>query len=209
MEIPSSWNELTIKQFTRALAVEGTEYEYQVEKQIAWIAAITGADEKELEQMNLTDVAAIANKLQWVKQPIFEEKVSKFFYLNGKLYEVCNDISKIRADQMIDLCSFMKDNPMLNVHKLMATVCIPRKWLLIHGKYDGARHQQISNMFFEHLTMDKVYPIALFFCRVCNAFLQTILISLENEKDRLITEAIIDLQKYGSDSRINMVGSTT
>lgn len=198
MIAPSSWKEITIRQFIRVNEVIKAEYQDAVEQQVALIAAVTGRAEEEILHMDRSELMA------WVKDLAFLQsgdsistKWPKWFMVKGRLFKPVQNVQKLTAGQYIDLITFSKD-PMANLHKVLATLCLPVKtnifgpggpwkWLRPQ-KYDGRKHEELSAFFYEHLTMDIAYPIALFFCNLWEAFMPSILTFLETEIRNLTRE---------------------
>lgn len=52
MNVPASWKEVTIAQFTRAYEVLQTEYTEPLDREIALISAITGYSEESVMELS-------------------------------------------------------------------------------------------------------------------------------------------------------------
>lgn len=112
------------------------------------------------------------------------------FSIGKRIYDVVHHPAKLSSGQYIDLmnilsqCNTQKD---INerMHDLLAVICIPRRCLFFKGKYNGALHKQTAELFYQRLTMDIAYPIALFFCRFWEHLIPAIKTCLESEKNEL------------------------
>jgi hypothetical protein len=184
--IPKGWKDISIRKFIRVNEVVHTEYEQPLDQQIALIAAVTDMPEAEILRLERTELQEMVEALSFLNSvDSISTKWPKWFMIRGRLFKPVQKLDKLTAGQYIDLMSFAKE-PMENLHKVLATLSLPCKWFRAQ-KYDGSRHKELSDFFYEHLTMDIAYPIALFFCNLWQAFMPTILTFLEKEVDSLTT----------------------
>lgn len=185
--IPKGWNDITIRKFIRVNEVIQTEYQEPLDQQIALVSAVTDMPEAEIMRLGRTELLAIVKALSFLYSvDSIGTKWPKWFLIRGRLFKPVQKLDKLTAGQYIDLMNFAKD-PMVNLHQVLATLCLPCKWFMAQ-KYDGTKHREISDFFYEYLTMDIAYPIALFFCNLWQAFMPAILTFLESEVDSLTTD---------------------
>lgn len=201
--VPKTWKDIKLPQFEAALRVEEANYDDPIDRQLDWIAAICQTDREALEEMTIGEVSAIARRLEWIKCPNFNEKIPRFFTCAGRLFELTWRIDKITAAQYAELCTWMKDKPMLNLHKVMASVSTERKFWLLPTKYNGATHEWRANLFRRHLSMAVIYPVALFFFRLLTRSMHDIEIYLEKEKIRHMREMVNMIKKEVKSAKIS------
>lgn len=193
MTIPTSWRQIYLPQFEAALLVEQTVYDDEIDRQVEWIAALTNSTRDEIASLPFDQLTSIAKQLAWVKNPQFNTRIPKFFTAGGKLWEVVHEINKLSAAQYAELCTWMKDDPMNNLDKVMATITIQRKWWLFSGKYDGETHAERAAIFRKHLSLAVIYPISLFFSLVYTRLMLSVQTSSLNHLNRINREMAKEL----------------
>lgn len=109
-------------------------------------------------------------------------KLRKYFWLKGKLYKVTSDITQLTGGQYCDLMTLCKDpdETLSNIHNILAVLCRP-----VFSKYNPETFHKTSQVFYKHLTMDKAYPLALFFCALYKNLIPVIKNYLEQDLSRL------------------------
>lgn len=181
MRIPQSWKDITIRQFLAANEALQATYDDKVDQSIALVSAVTGASEKDILSLPRKELIQIVEQLSFLNTvDSISTKWPKWFMIQGRLFKPVQKLDNLTAGQYIDLMAFSKE-PMENIHKVLATLCLPCTWYLKAKKYDGAKHQEIAQFFLDNLTMDIAYPIAVFFCKVWENSLPAILDFLERE----------------------------
>lgn len=184
MRIPKSWKEITIRQFIRVDEAIKAEYDEPIDQHIAIIAAVCNVSVDDILRLDKNELPKIVESLSFLHNlDSISTKWPKWFVINGRVFKPVQKLDKLTAGQYIDLMTFAKD-PMPNLHKVLATLCLPVKWFRAQ-KYDGRKHAELSQFFYENLTMDIAYPIALFFCKVLENCTPHILDYLEKEIENL------------------------
>jgi hypothetical protein len=190
IKIPTQWSEVTLSQFEAAYDVEQSEFDNLIDQQVNWIAAITGAKVDELESLTVADISGIVKKMEWMKSPNFTSKIPKFFICGGKVWEVTTEIELLTAAQYMELCTWMKDNPMKNFDKIMATITVRKPYWVLSGKYDASTHKERAQLFREKLSLAVIYPVSLFFFRKFTLLIKSIQESLEKERLKMLRELL-------------------
>jgi hypothetical protein len=175
------WSDVTIRQFYEAQEVINGEYEDELERSIALLCAVTGQTEIEILSLTHNEIAKLSKELSFLNSlDTMGKEWPKWFMVQGRLFKPLRDIRKITGGQLIELLTFSKE-PLQNIHKILATLSLPCNWIGKARKYDADKHNEISELFREHLTMDIAYPIAVFFCNLWEELLKNIQDYLEGE----------------------------
>jgi hypothetical protein len=212
MSATLSWKDITIKRFTEATGVLETDYPQtdlgQIDREIDFVSALTDISRDEILRMHRTKFTELSAELEFIAHPeTISQKWPKWFMLKGQLFKPTRKLNNLTAGQYIDLMSFNKD-PLGNLHKILATLCLPCTMYLTAKKYDGKKHAEISEFFYENLTMDIAYPIAVFFCKVWEDFMPHMLTFLETEIQNLNQETKDLMQSLKTPSLNSSDGST-
>jgi hypothetical protein len=162
----SKYADLTIKQFLNCKRISELQID-KVDKNVRLLAEISGKTIDEIESLPLTELKA---KLKYITNldTIPEgQKVKMVFKVNGKWYKCIWKTQELSAAQYIDVAHFTKDPEQIiyNIHNIMAATCVPMKYGLFQQKYDGSKHAEISEAFYNHMKIETAYPIMLFFCK--------------------------------------------
>lgn len=190
-----SWKDITIGQFIEAWQVQQMQFDDELDRNLAMAAAITGNSASDLKQMGYDDLVQLFRDIQFVAYPEqMDKRFPKLFSIKGRMFRPTRKFNKLSAGQFIDLTSFIKksDEIIPNLHKILATLCLPFRYGVrfqtsprIRAKwfywYDGAKHEQLSELLYDNLTMDIAYPIAVFFCNLWAGFTPHIVRYLETE----------------------------
>lgn len=166
MQVPNSWRDITIGRFIAAYDVLTAEHESELDKEVAFCAAITGVTEDIIYALPIDEFKEISKQLSFVSNlETIGTKFPKWFCIGGMIYRPVRDLRKLTGGQYIDLMTFVKgDDKRLihNLHLIMATVCRP----LFRRKYKGETHAKTAAIFKEQMSVAIAYPVALFFCAV-------------------------------------------
>lgn len=201
MKIPRNWKDITLPIFEAAYRVEQDQYDDEIDRQIDWLAAVTQCSREDIAAMNLKELADLKNKLQWITRPKFNERIPKFFTAGNRLWEVTTEVDKLTAAQYAELCTWMKQDPMMNLDKVMASLTTRRRWWLFRSVYDGSTHSERAAIFRKGLNMAIIYPVALFFFRVFTRSMDDIRASLDRQKHQATKELIQELREAIENAR--------
>jgi hypothetical protein len=207
MKLPKSWKEITIKQFVECQGILLDTNVDIIEREVMYLSTLSGETIDTIESLPLNKIKEYVKAMEFLKtlpEGKDWEKLPKYFRLKGRTFYFDYDITKIRGGQYVDFMSFMKQDTVSNMHNLLACVCVPSRFILFKGKYDGERHRETAQLFYERMTMDIAYPIVVFFCKVFQHLIPSIHSLVENqlttlnlEMEKLIQEREMNLQNTG------------
>ena len=145
---------LTIDKFQKLQAIASLESE-EVEKASRLVQVLLDKSAEEIDEMHIKDFALLCDKLK----SIFDIKIevatasapSNVIKANGKRYFINYEIKKpFNTGRYIEVLTFSKEDPILNMHNILASICTPMKWSwrklkYIKTDYDVLSHEEYAD----------------------------------------------------------------
>lgn len=157
VQVPSSYREITIRQFTE---LRDVKEDNPARRMIKMLSILLDKREEEVRKIPINTLRKI--DLSFLsKDP--EGKLPGSFRLKGKRYRPVLDLTRMDAGQYIDLVTYAKD-PDENLHEIIALMC--------HGK---DQVQARADLFYQHMPVSIAYPLGVFFCKAWTHFTRGIL----------------------------------
>lgn len=200
MRLPYSWRQVTIAQYLIIHDVIRDETLDWVDKNIRILSALTGLTAEQLEAYPMEDIKRAVQRIAFLFEPDKIPKLlPKYFFLKGRLYRVRYEVNKLTAGQYIDIAAFTKDADSVldNLHSIMAVIARP-----VFTAYDGANVPARAKLFYDHLPMSVIYPVALFFCNLLRSLTPAIEDYLLQQSRTILTEMKKDLMTAVPPSRL-------
>ena len=145
---------LTIDKFQRLQAIASIETE-EVEKASRLVQVLLDKSSDEIEEMNIKEFNALCEKLKAVFDMKVDEatmaKPKSVIKANGKRYHINYEIKKpFNTGRYIEVLTFSKDDPIMNMHNILASICTPMVWSwkklrYIKGEYDVLKHEDYAD----------------------------------------------------------------
>lgn len=201
MKAPNRWSEIKIHQFYELRALLEMRDLPNIDKNVQLLSVLTGKPIDVIEDLTFNQIASHIAGISFVdKMP--KAAAKRYIFVRGCIFKVHLDPSKITPAQFIDLSMFTKDaNTIIeNIHNILAVICTP-----VFRKYNGKSHKKRADLFVEHLDVETAYGIALFFCRLINAFLPAISDYLE----QTAREQIANLKNSATSKSSSSIGVGT
>ncbi|MBV7534060.1 hypothetical protein [Chitinophaga sp. sic0106] len=195
------WNRITVGKFQELYDIlQGKNFDSDIARDIALLSALEGKPADYYEDMLVTDFRKEKEKLSWLSlSDIPAVPIPSRLKVNGREYQIVYEFDQLNAGQFIDVVSVSKtpEENILNMHKLLAAICLPirRKkfWGITRGealgKYgDIPFHQVAEDML--SVPILQAQAAALFFYRVWEEYLRVIPGCLERkvQQGRTLTE---------------------
>lgn len=167
IKIPTSWNEVTIKQYSEVIATQKKEMD-ELDKIINIVSSLSGNDIKDLYKLTISQVKELGLKLGWIESfPENSPNIATFKILDREFTPFI-DISKISFGQYIDLKEAVK-NPDQNIHMILAVMTSEK------GKeYEENAVLERADFFYENFRIVEALPFAVFFCKLLNSWTEII-----------------------------------
>ena len=165
IELPNSWEGVTIEQFQalqKILAEKGDEYATNM----AIISIMSGVPVDEIETYALKTYAKCMRTLSFLSEQLVGE-VQKAVEFGGLRYDVITDVYKLNGGQYITLMHLMKDPDKVidQLHEIMAVFLVPKEktwWGWKSQKYNSKKHKEIAEAMLQ-APMTIVQPLSAFF----------------------------------------------
>lgn len=185
----SKYSDLTIKQFLNCKLISEMQTD-PIDRNVRLLAEVSGKSVDEIESLPLTELKAKLKYLANIEDLGEVGKVRMKFKVKGKSFKVIWKTQELTSGQYIDVSHFTKepDKIIYNIHNILAAISVPMKYGLIQQKYDGAKHKDISDLLYNHMTIAQAYPIMLFFCRYYEELDSNILTYLVEEGKKALKE---------------------
>jgi hypothetical protein len=180
-----NYSELTIKQFLRCKTIADLETD-PIMRKVKMLAEIEGKDVDEVESMPIGDLLARLKGLEQIEAMQPDQKIKLKFKLGGKRFIVKWRQQDLTAAQYIDATHFCKDPDKIihNIHNILAALVVERTWWGKEKKYNGDKHKEIADLFYNEMKISTAYPIMLFFCKYYEALVANIITYLGEEAER-------------------------
>ena len=185
----SKYSDLTIKQFLNCKLISEMQTD-PIDRNVRLLAEVSGKTVDEVESLPLTELKAKLKYLANIEDLGEVGKVKMKFKVKGKWFKVIWKTQELTSGQYIDVSHFTKepDKIIYNIHNILAAISVPMKYGLIQQKYDGAKHKDIADLLYNHMTIAQAYPIMLFFCRYYEELDSNILTYLVEEGKKALKE---------------------
>jgi hypothetical protein len=185
----SKYSDLTIKQFLNCKLISEMQTD-PIDRNVRLLAEVSGKSVDEIESLPLTELKAKLKYLANIEDLGEVGKVRMKFKVKGKSFKVIWKTQELTSGQYIDVSHFTKepDKIIYNIHNILAAISVSMKYGLIQQKYDGAKHKDIADLLYNHMTIAQAYPIMLFFCRYYEELDSNILTYLVEEGKKALKE---------------------
>jgi hypothetical protein len=185
----SKYSDLTIKQFLNCKLISEMQTD-PIDRNVRLLAEVSGKTVDEIESLPLTELKAKLKYLANIEDLGEVGKVKMKFKVKGKWFKVIWKTQELTSGQYIDVSHFTKepDKIIYNIHNILAAISVPMKYGLIQQKYDGAKHKDIADLLYNHMTIAQAYPIMLFFCKYYEELDSNILTYLVEEGKKALKE---------------------
>lgn len=145
---------LTIDKFQRLQAIASIESD-EIEKASRLVQVLLNKSEAEVESMPLRKFGKLCDKLKKAFDLSIDaatmSKPKSIIVANGKVYHLNFDIKPpFNTGRYIEVLTFSKDDPIMNMHNILASICTPMVWSwrklnYIKTDYDGLKHEEYAD----------------------------------------------------------------
>ncbi len=140
-------------------------------RKVKMLAEISGKSEDEIEDLPISELKKQLEEFNQIETLTGNKKVKMKFKVKGRRFEVIWKQQELTASQFIDSTFFTKDSTDLvnQIHNILAAICVERTWYGKRKTYDGSKHKEIADLFYNEMKIATAYPIMLFFCKYFEA----------------------------------------
>jgi hypothetical protein len=161
---------ITIEKFQQLFQVSQIEMD-ELDKAILLVKILSDKSEFEINKMKASDFnkqcAKIKKAFDVYNSDLLNQKPKNLIKANGKWYFINLDIKDLNSGRYIEISTYLGDI-IPNLHKIMASMCVPMKWTikgLVADKFDATKHQQYADDMLK-ADFSVAYHCAVFFYAV-------------------------------------------
>ena len=147
---------LTIDKFQKLQSIATLETD-EFLKATRLVQVLLDKSEAEIDAMPIKKFAVLCQKLHKAFDVKVNEatmaKPKQIIYCNNKVYHLNFDIKPpFNTGRYIEVLTFSKDDPIMNMHNILASICTPMKWSwrkfnYVKQPYDTLKHEDYANDF--------------------------------------------------------------
>jgi hypothetical protein len=144
---------LTIDKFQRLQAIATLDSE-EIEKASRLVQVLLEKSEDEVDAMPLKKFAKLCDKLKKAFDLTIDaatmSKPKSIIVANGNVYNLNFDIKPpFNTGRYIEVLTFSKDDPIMNMHNILASICTPMRWSwrkfnYVKTEYDALKHEEYA-----------------------------------------------------------------
>jgi len=180
---------LSIDKFQKLQSIATLETD-ELLKATRLVQVLLDKSEAEIDAMPIQKFAKLCDKLKTAFDITIDAATmsmpKSIIQANGKVYHLNFDIKPpFNTGRYIEVLTFSKDDPIMNMHNILASICTPMKWSwrkfnFVKLEYDALKHEDYANDMkqadFKHGYFAMVF------------FYQILKLSTNNTMDSLIAE---------------------
>lgn len=159
MGLPKSWSEVTINQYLNIYKIILAKDLEPIDRQAMVLSELLCKPLQAVYDMPIEDFKHAVAKTSFIYDNNISEKIPTIIEIDGIEYffDPIRPIKK--AGEFIDISHLTKDkdDTIYNLHKVMAVLCKPKK---------VQDYNERCEIFLHKMTMDKCYPLSVFFLNV-------------------------------------------
>ena len=144
---------LTIDKFQRLQAIATLDTE-EIEKASRLVQVLLDKSEAEVESMPISKFGKLCDKLKKAFDLTIDaatmSKPKTLIVANGNVYNLNFDIKPpFNTGRYIEVLTFSKDDPIMNMHNILASICTPMRWSwrkfnYVKTEYDALKHEEYA-----------------------------------------------------------------
>lgn len=183
LNIPTSWDEITLKMFDEIVRAEGNPYE----KTVSILETLSGIDEKVLRELPAITLesSGLNKKLEFLTKEPIKRAPGEKLKLNGKNYNVGLYPAKWTAAQYLDYNTVLGSGEQKKLARIIACFAVPEG-----KKYGDYDYEAVVNELYEHLPVTIAMGFASFFQLQLHAFVKALSAYTEKKKKRLTRKQV-------------------
>jgi hypothetical protein len=147
---------LTIDKFQRLQAIATLDTE-EIEKASRLVQVLLDKSEAEVESMPISKFGKLCDKLKKAFDLTIDaatmSKPKTLIVANGNVYSLNFDIKPpFNTGRYIEVLTFSKEDPIMNMHNILASICTPMAWSwkkfnYVKQPYESLKHEDYANDF--------------------------------------------------------------
>ena len=189
MQLPKSYNDLTVKQFQQASLILKEETDL-LERHIKLIACVTGREVSWVESHTPAQITEMCKGLDFISIPDLSKTIKKWVVSNKRVYRPIIGAEKLTAGQLIALKYYEEksNGSQKFLHQQLACIFCDIDKFGRAKKYDAKEHDRIAHdlqyarlgdvygpLFFYSNVLEKLSPVMEIYLKQANETIQEIL----------------------------------
>lgn len=181
VSLPNDWSGVSLKQFSEIYDLIQDKSIDNIDREIRTLSILSGLSSDQLEDLSLTNLKLLLEKVDFTKGLPSEKPVDSFKHA-GYTWKINKDITKLTAGEYISLTHFTKDgqNIMNNMPQILSIFCKPYKFKFFKKEIPFKKSAELL----QDSSIAIVYPLSVFFCNLLTNY---ILITEAYLKEDLMT----------------------
>lgn len=145
---------LSIDKFQKLQSIATLETD-ELLKATRLVQVFLDKSEEEIDAMPLKKFANLCDKLKTAFDITIDAATmstpKSIIKANGKVYHLNFDVKPpFNTGRYIEVLTFSKDDPIMNMHNILASICTPMKWSwrkfnFVKLEYDALKHEEYAN----------------------------------------------------------------
>ena len=181
IRVPTSWNEVTLKQFDKIIEISNNEDLTTAEREIRLIATLTDTDISVIRYRDAPSFQNISNKLSFLNTKPEKRVPVDSFVLNGKDYHADLAPASWTAGQFLDYKVLAGEDIDKKAARLIACFVYPEGAAYNDGSYDI---EDVVNDINQHMSVMEVTGFTDFFMLQFTAYAKALLAYSERKIKR-------------------------
>jgi hypothetical protein len=169
------------------------EFEDKLDMMIEYLSILLNVDVPHIENMPMKDLMAEFSKWDFLNV-LPKEKEIKIIKIDGKKFGLIK-FDEMSFAQLVDIEEYINDGGVIkNLHKILSVLYLPiDRYNILTKKYTLKSYEPSEEIQKGFLTLDMsiLYPVALFFYRIVQVYLKTLVSSLAKSKMTNLKEMIL------------------
>ena len=183
--IPTSWSDVTLRQYQRIAEIPSLKFEDELDKQIKVLSILTGIVDDYFLSVPFSELGKLLSKVGFIYSLPKQSEIKSKINIKGNRYRVNLLPSNLVAGEYIDLTNLLKDKDKIadNLPDIMAIFLKPVNIFGLKKKgcykeVEGAMVQTLDSrdktkeLILDGLTMDYVFPISGFFLNLWESLMR-------------------------------------
>ena len=183
-ELPTSWDEVSIKQYTNLMIAIDKEDATDIELMVKSLEALADIPGGLLTKAPIKMLREAYNQLNELTNTTPNMELSRVIEIDGIEYGFIPDFDELSLGEFVDLDNYLQDG-FNNLDKVFAVLYRPIvkrdgiKYTI--EDYDLKEITKRRNLFNERMSIDTLYAALVFFCNIGRIYRESMLSSLEEE----------------------------
>lgn len=183
-ELPTSWDEVSIKQYTNLMIAIDKEDSNEIELMVKSLEALADIPGGLLTKAPIKMLREAYNQLGELTSTVPNKELSRVIEIDGIEYGFIPNWDELSLGEFVDLDNYLQDG-FNNLDKVFAVLYRPIvlragiKYTIVD--YDLKEIINRRKLFNERMSIDTLYAALVFFCNIGRIYRESMLSSLEEE----------------------------